>query len=480
MSVCLIHLLLYSNISQVKTGMLRSEHQKMALRTIKETVDTELQKRCKERDKDKERLQTQQSVAVATQEPLLEGEQPSVSRNSSRNIGLNVYSFITHTHTHTHTHTQSKAQRQPSNPELTTAESKERPYTPALTVQPETKKSESPAVVTTHVVTSNKTLLETTTVIASSPNTVLPTTTPSVPLITAVIPPPSSLVTSHPPTFTTAPSSTTETVVVTHTNYVVSPAVTRRPSDGCSTNVAVEKGEITNDSHITPLSKQLQKIEGSINQLESFSSSSLSNNQITTSTTTSSSIDETTTSGPLPATDQDTQQPSLPLPPPSDTATPTMTSSQTPLTTTTTTTAAATTAAATSGDKIVLTQAMAGQAASVSSGSVQIVGKMSSEEGHQLPGGTNGGKKKSTRSKGRMMLSLVQVTPDHVVKCMLVTKNEVKINFQFSSRFDETKAIFKKLVSLKIIAFHCVVVYCLFVCCCFLGGCWSFERSRRR
>ena len=62
-------------------------------------------------------------------------------------------------------------------------------------------------------------------------------------------------------------------------------------------------------------------------------------------------------------------------------------------------------------------------------------------------GATNGGKKKAGRGKGRMTLSLVEVTPDDVVKCVLVTKNEVRINFQFSRKFDETKAIFKKLVS---------------------------------
>ena len=46
-----------------------------------------------------------------------------------------------------------------------------------------------------------------------------------------------------------------------------------------------------------------------------------------------------------------------------------------------------------------------------------------------------------------MTLSLVEVTPDDVVKCVLVTKNDVRVNFQFSRKFDETKAIFKKLVS---------------------------------
>ena len=56
-------------VPQVKTGMLRSEHQKMAVRTIRETVDTELHRRSKERDK--ERLQAQQLVV---QELVLEGE----------------------------------------------------------------------------------------------------------------------------------------------------------------------------------------------------------------------------------------------------------------------------------------------------------------------------------------------------------------------------------------------------------------------
>lgn len=74
--------------------------------------------------------------------------------------------------------------------------------------------------------------------------------------------------------------------------------------------------------------------------------------------------------------------------------------------------------------------------------SVQEVGKV--EEVHHP--GTNGGKKKQPRTK-KMRLSLIKVTQDNVVKCMLVTGNEVKINFQFSSKFDETREIFKKLVS---------------------------------
>ena len=74
-------------------------------------------------------------------------------------------------------------------------------------------------------------------------------------------------------------------------------------------------------------------------------------------------------------------------------------------------------------------------------------------------GATNGSKKKGSRGKGRMTLSLVEVTPDDVVKCVLVTKNEVRINFQFSRKFDETKAIFKKLVSRKCrLIFFCVFV----------------------
>ena len=63
--------------------MLRSEHQKMALRTIKETMETELHKRNKERDKDRfERLQTQQSTAVVP-EPLLEGDSVTAASSSS-------------------------------------------------------------------------------------------------------------------------------------------------------------------------------------------------------------------------------------------------------------------------------------------------------------------------------------------------------------------------------------------------------------
>lgn len=73
--------------------------------------------------------------------------------------------------------------------------------------------------------------------------------------------------------------------------------------------------------------------------------------------------------------------------------------------------------------------------------SLQEVGKM--EEVHHP--GTNGGKKKQPRTK-KMRLSLIKVTQDNVVKCMLVTGNELKINFQFSSKFDETREIFKKLV----------------------------------
>ena len=61
---------------QVKTGMLRSEHQKMALRTIKETIETELHKRNRDKDKERmERLQTQQSAAVPTEPVLVEGSE---------------------------------------------------------------------------------------------------------------------------------------------------------------------------------------------------------------------------------------------------------------------------------------------------------------------------------------------------------------------------------------------------------------------
>ena len=57
---------------QVKTGILRSEHQKNACRIIKDTVETEIHKRSKERDKDKEKLQSQ--LASVSVEQLSEAE----------------------------------------------------------------------------------------------------------------------------------------------------------------------------------------------------------------------------------------------------------------------------------------------------------------------------------------------------------------------------------------------------------------------
>ena len=101
---------------------------------------------------------------------------------------------------------------------------------------------------------------------------------------------------------------------------------------------------------------------------------------------------------------------------------------------------------------------------SVASASVQEVGKV--DDAHGLPG-TNGGKKKGARGKGRMTLTLIEVTPDDVVKCALWTKNDVKINFQFSSKFDQTKAIFNKLVSPVTMKVLCVCV-CVYVLSPFL------------
>ena len=62
---------------QVKTGMLRSEHQKNASRTIRETVDTQINKRNKERDKDKDK--SHQMTVSLTQDSISEGESSGAS-----------------------------------------------------------------------------------------------------------------------------------------------------------------------------------------------------------------------------------------------------------------------------------------------------------------------------------------------------------------------------------------------------------------
>ena len=76
------------------------------------------------------------------------------------------------------------------------------------------------------------------------------------------------------------------------------------------------------------------------------------------------------------------------------------------------------------------------------SGAVQVVVK--AEDCHHP--GTNGSKKKQPRLK-KMKMSLIEITPEDVVKCMLVTATAHQIHFQFSRVFDEPREIFRKLVS---------------------------------
>lgn len=71
--------------------MLRSEHQKNASRTIRETVDLQIHKRNKERDKDKERFQSHQLTVSLTQDPMSEGESGSI-------ISVSVWLYIHKNH----------------------------------------------------------------------------------------------------------------------------------------------------------------------------------------------------------------------------------------------------------------------------------------------------------------------------------------------------------------------------------------------
>ena len=183
-------------------------------------------------------------------------------------------------------------------------------------------------------------------------------------------------------------------------------------NDNIGGNVVPEKVEAPKEL-VRESVKQMTTVS-EMTILESSSSSSLYSNPATTS---AAALDEGggVSSSPPTAVDQD-QQP--------------------PITTTTTTT-------------IEQTNPQTGGQGGEKGG---VVGKSSSDETAHgqvggAGGGANGGKKKPGRGKGKMTLSLVEVTVDDVVKCILVTRNDMRINFQFSRKFDETKAIFKKLVS---------------------------------
>lgn len=74
--------------------------------------------------------------------------------------------------------------------------------------------------------------------------------------------------------------------------------------------------------------------------------------------------------------------------------------------------------------------------------------------------GTNGTlKKKGQRGKSKQIkLNLVEMTDEKVVKCALVTGTGQMVNFQFSIKYDKPLAIFQKLVSLfyqYILLMHC-------------------------
>ena len=65
------------------------------------------------------------------------------------------------------------------------------------------------------------------------------------------------------------------------------------------------------------------------------------------------------------------------------------------------------------------------------------------DESHQV---SNGAKKKQSRIKKKMKLSLLSVTEGNVAKCQLLTATGHQIHFQFSMDYDKPKEIFSKLV----------------------------------
>lgn len=289
--------------------------------------------------------------------------------------------------------------QQPSNPEIgVVADVRERAVTPAP-LPPDTKKQDSPGKPT-----------------QDTPTLSSPTNPPTTTATASTLPPPStapvtSSVTSHPPPQTAAVPSTDPPV----TSSPEGGGVATGPSDAGTNGQGTGRGEISIEPNPPkePTKPLPPPAEGTAKLLESTSTNSLLNSPITTVS------EEGGTQSP--PTDHDAQPP-----PVSDTATIT-TSAQT----------------GQEKEKEKEKSAVLGAAvsASVTTGAMQVT-----EETQQAPG-SNGGKKKGGRGKAKMTLTLINVTRDDVVKCMLVTKNELKIKFQFSSKFDETKAIFKKLVS---------------------------------
>ena len=280
---------------------------------------------------------------------------------------------------------QSKAQRQPANTEVQVVETRERAPTPAPTPAP-TIAAETTArkpEIPTSL-TSSKPTQET---IVSSP-TAVPVSTASA--LVAVVPVTSSLSLSV-PLQTPAPSSE---------------PTSSRPVEGVSAlggpNDLGDQGAEERKPKDPQVSKESVKavlpVESTVTVLESTSMSSLLNFP-------------PEEGAPSPPLEQDQQSQPVPTPDRPPTELTTTTSSQTGL----------------EKDRTL---------------AVQEVGKV--DEAHHP--GSNGCKKKPPRAK-KMKLFLIKVTQDDVVKCLLVTAHELKVNFQFSSKFDETREIFRKLVS---------------------------------
>ena len=285
---------------------------------------------------------------------------------------------------------QVKSQRQPSNTEvLTTAtDTKERSHTPGpLPPEAVPRKPELPVSQTASKIVQEG--------IASSPTSVPVSTASSLP---PVVPSASSALPSVP---SQLPVPSTEQAAP-------------RPSEvagllpGGSNGSGGQGGQAAEERKTKDplLSKEGSKIqltnESSAKQLESSSTTSLSNFL----------SDE---AGPSPSTQQDQ------LPPP----------------------AAAALERPPSEAGIAMTlQTGQDKDKPQISGAVQEVVK--AEDCHHL--GTNGSKKKQPRPK-KMKMSLIKITPEDVVKCMLVTATAHQIHFQFSRVFDEPREIFRKLVS---------------------------------
>ena len=93
-------------------------------------------------------------------------------------------------------------------------------------------------------------------------------------------------------------------------------------------------------------------------------------------------------------------------------------------------------------ESVAPSQPQGGHEKDKASGAVaQEAGK--TDDSHQA---SNGTKKKQSRMKKKMKLSLLSVTEGNVAKCQLLTATGQQIHFQFSMDYDKPKEIFLKLV----------------------------------